>query len=143
MEQSDLDLLQTVPPYHLQAVVKTRRLSLATKGLASLSSQSAATSTLTANEVIEVAPHIFNPASIQEALRGLDELEIVILQELVGCGGRANSRDLALYLTSSGRLSTDKEASADKPATPAIVGTSTLGEPANMLYPTPHPHGLF
>ncbi|HET9920230.1 MAG TPA: helicase-associated domain-containing protein [Ktedonobacteraceae bacterium] len=137
MEQSDLDLLQTVPPYHLQGVARTRRLPLAMKGLASLS---ASTSTLTANEVVEVAPHIFNTASIQEALRSLDDLETTILRELVACGGRANSRDLALYLTSSDGPGTDREASIPPSGMSTIA---SLGEPAKMLYPTPHPHGPF
>lgn len=132
MEHYDLDLLQSVPPYHLQAVAKTRRLPLAAKGLAPLSTS---TTTLTESEVTEVAPHLFNAASISEALRTLGELETAMLRELLACGGRANSRDLALYLVSSGILNLEKAAGI-VPATPA-------SEPANSLYPTAHPHGPF
>ncbi|HLI05167.1 MAG TPA: helicase-associated domain-containing protein [Ktedonobacteraceae bacterium] len=131
MEQNDLDLLQSVPPYHVQAMVKTRRLPLAAKGLAPLT---ASTSTLTENEVTEVAPHLFNPASIHEALRALNELETAIMQELVACGGRANSRDLALYLVSSGVLNLEKSTSN---------GVVPASEPHGSLYPAPHPHGPF
>src|SRR5579884_1302492 len=115
MEQHDLDLLQSVPPYHLQAVAKTRRLPLATKGLPLLA---ASTSTLTLDEVTAVAPHLFNAASIGEAMRSLNELETAILRELLACGGRANSRDLALYLISSGILNLEK-AGGVVPANPA------------------------
>ncbi len=132
MEQHDLDLLQSVPPYHLQAVAKTRRLPLATKGLPLLTTS---TSTLTLDEVTAIAPHLFNAASIGEAMRSLNALETAILRELLACGGRANSRDLALYLISSGILNLEK-AGGVVPATPA-------SEPQGSLYPTPHPHGPF
>src|ERR1700693_543487 len=99
MEQSDLDLLNTVPPYHLQSLVKLRRLSAATKG----QGPGASAATIT---IPEIAQHLFEPATISEATRGLNETEGLILRELVACGGRANSRDLALYFTSNGVFNT-------------------------------------
>jgi hypothetical protein len=123
MEQSDIDLLNTVPPYHLQTLAKLRR----PKG------QSGNTPLLSPSTTIpEIAEHLFHPSTINEAIRSLNDTESLILLELVSCGGRANSRDLALYLTSSGALNSAKE---NEP-----LSTS---EQSSMLYPTPHPHGLF
>ncbi len=123
MEQSDIDLLSTVPPYHLQTLAKLRR----PKG------QSGNIPLLSPSITIpEIAEHLFHPSTINEAIRSLNDTESLILHELVFCGGRANSRDLALYLTSSGALSTAKE---NEPL--------STTEQSSMLYPTPHPHGLF
>ncbi len=123
MEQSDIDLLYTVPPYHLQALAKLRR----PKG------QSANIPLLSPSITIpEIAEHLFHLSTINEAIRSLNDTESLILLELVSCGGRANSRDLALYLTSSGALNSAKE---NEPL--------STGEQSSMLYPTPHPHGLF
>ncbi|MFL5697917.1 MAG: helicase-associated domain-containing protein [Ktedonobacteraceae bacterium] len=123
MEQSDIDLLYTVPPYHLQTLAKLRR----PKG------QSGNIPLLSPSITIpEIAEHLFHPSTINEAIRSLNDTESLILHELVSCGGRANSRDLALYLTSSGALNSAKE---NEP-----LPTS---EQSSMLYPTPHPHGLF
>src|SRR5579859_5060659 len=105
MEQSDLDLLQAVPPYHLQSLAKLRRISPSPKG------QSVSTPTLSsAAPVVEIAQYLFHPSTIYEALRSLNDTEALILGELVACGGRANSRDLALYLSSSGALNPVKGA---------------------------------
>src|SRR5438876_3238953 len=123
MEQSDIDLLYTVPPYHLQSLAKLRR----SKG------QSGNTPLLSSSSPIpEIAEYLFHPSTINEAMRSLNDTESLILFELVSCGGRANSRDLALYLTSSGALASAK-------------GSEPLSasEQSNILYPTPHPHGLF
>src|SRR5579875_1498426 len=103
-------------------MVKTRRLPLAAKRPAPLT---ASTSTLTENKVTEVAPHLFNPASIHEALRAVNELETASMQGLVACGGRANSRDLALYLVSSGVLNLEKSTSN---------GVVPASEPHGSLY---------
>ena len=179
MEQSDLDLLQTVPSYHLQFLAKARRLdrnagaqfiaptssgtstntptsspanpstSASTTGSTGTSSVSSTSST-----VIEVAQHLFNPAMIREAVRGLNDTEWAILGELVACGGRANSRDLALYLTSSGMLYSVKGSPTDRNAGPQPIASTSTGrnlnfngpsasEQGNMLYPLPHPHGVF
>jgi hypothetical protein len=123
MEQSDIDLLYTVPPYHLQSLAKLRR----PKG------QSGNTPLLSSSSPIpEIAEYLFHPSTINEAMRSLNDTESLILFELVSCGGRANSRDLALYLTSSGALASAK-------------GSEPLSasEQSSILYPTPHPHGLF
>ncbi len=122
MEQSDVDLLHTVPPYHLQSLLKLRR----PRGQASSSLAISSTDSLS-----EAAQQLFQPSSIAEAIASLNDTECLILHELVACGGRANSRDLALYLTSSHAASFGK--GADLP----------LGEQTSMLYPTPHPHGVF
>src|SRR6184192_3521335 len=92
MEQSDIELLQTVPPYHLQALVKLRRMP---------SSPSAA--------LPEIAKYLFAPAAIIAAIKSLNDTEVTILRELVACGGRANSRDLALYFSSNKIFNSGKE----------------------------------
>lgn len=137
MEQSDLDLLQTVPTYHLQFLAKNRRLPLAAKGQSADTSSGSALSpaslaSLATPAAIEVAQHLFHATTISEAIRGLNDAERLILRELVACGGRANSRDLALYLTSSSTLYPVKGAES-----------SAIIEQSNMLYPTAHPHGVF
>src|SRR5439155_23454185 len=120
MEQIDIDLLHTVQPYHHQSLVKLRR----TKG------QTANTPTLSSSASIpEIAEYLFNPTSIHEAIRSLNGTEALILRELVACGGRANSRDLALYLTSSGLLDASK-----------VLEPPPFTEQGGGLYPTPHPH---
>ena len=147
MEQSDLDLLQTMPPYHLQAVIKARHVQSPPKvqssGSSSETPSSASSSPL---NTIEIAQSLFDPISIQEALGSLNDLEKIILHELVLCGGRANSRDLALYLTYEGVLAPVKK---DEPTT----NHEMLGLPsapprgyqpgAALQYPVAHPHGLF
>ncbi len=116
MEASDLYLLQNVPPYHLQAVAKARHLPQAQKS----------------------SPDPLNPAEIGEALfdleacrtviRDLGELETRILNELVACGGRANSRDLALYFTSAQLLGQHGEKPpGDKPAAPTTSSSLSSG----------------
>ena len=154
MEQSDIDLLQTVPAYHLQSLVRTRRLPMAMKGQSAgtasaastppsataASSSSSVTKPITGNLAVssadaqEVAASLFKPAVISEALRGCGPIERLLLRELVFCGGRANSRDLALYMVSSGLLGTGKIGDA-QPSYTLIPGSS--------LYPQPHPHGPF
>ena len=147
MEQSDLDLLQTVPPYHLQAVVKARHVQLSpkTRSSGSLPDTPSSPSSNSLN-VIEIAQSIFDPTSIQEALASLSDIEKVIVRELVLCGGRANSRDLALYLTYEGILTPTKK---DEPETNhEILGLSPIAsrgyQPGSALqYPAAHPHGPF
>src|SRR5437879_5690429 len=103
MDQSDLDLLQAIPTYHLDSVVKTRRIPLSP--LDSKSSAGTPTSpSLSPETLLELASYLFNPTSIAVMLQDLGEFETAILRELVACGGRANSRDLALYLTCVGQL---------------------------------------
>src|SRR5207302_9381134 len=93
MEQSDIDLLNTVPPYHLQTLAKLRRPKGQSGNIPLLSPSTT---------IPEIAEHLFHPSTINEAIRSLNDTESLILLELVSCGGRANSRDLALYLTISG-----------------------------------------
>jgi hypothetical protein len=126
MEQSDLDLLQTIPAYHLQSLIKARRLPLSSKDLG-LSSAIASPSA-----IAEIAQHLFLPSSIQEAIRGLSDVELLLLRELVSCGGRANSRDLALYFSRRGLFSPVK-------ASELLI----TAEQSSSLYPIPHPHGAF
>jgi hypothetical protein len=162
MEQNDLDLLYTVPIHHLQTLIKSRRLPVtpgrgvihhAPRNMTSRppvetsdnltpggTNTSAEPSSIT---IREIAQHLFNPKAIDEVLTTLGEKERLILHELVACGGRANSRDLALYLSSSGLLDADKENSLtnhaiDGPSEPA------QGHPQGVpQYPIPHPHGVF
>ena len=140
MEQSDLNLLHTVPLHHLQTLIKSRRLPLSPKGPQVNTSAEPSSITIT-----EIAQYLFNPSALDEVLGGLGEKETLILHELVACGGRANSRDLALYLTSSGLLNADKEAeplliSDSIAASPEATQEHPQGVPR---YPIPHPHGAF
>ncbi len=144
MEQSDLNLLQNVPAYHLQAVIKSRQVARAlSRPLLSEQRNSVLPDSSTLS-VPEVAQYLFNPSAIQEAIHSLEEIERLMLRELVACGGRANSRDLALYLTSKGLLNPLKGKRQTRPlpgSNPA--GTSTIVIHGSPQYPTPHPHGAF
>jgi hypothetical protein len=138
MNVRDLYLLQNVPPYHLQALVKARRLPYSFKGQKSSAlPDSSATTT-------EIAQHLFDPISCRDALRGLGEMEKSILGELVACGGRANSRDLALYLSlvdDAHKLNIASSSTSNSPEVPSRTSTHHQGVPPQ--YPTPHPHGVF
>ncbi len=152
MEQSDLYLLQNVPPYHLQALVKTRRSSFPLK-----EQQVESTADPASTNIPEIAHHLFDPRTIRDAIQSLSEIEALILRELVSCGGRANSRDLALYLTTAGLLNAPKSKRDTTPlSTPSAAGTSistsslergTGGRHSSQggppQYPAPHPHGVF
>ncbi|HLH63623.1 MAG TPA: helicase-associated domain-containing protein [Ktedonobacteraceae bacterium] len=152
MEQSDLYLLQNVPPYHLQALVKAHRSLFPLKDLHLEFAAEPASA-----QVTEIAQHLFDPTVIRDTLQSLSETEVVILKELVSCGGRANSRDLALYLTMAGLLNPPKSKRDTTPLSkPAPSGMSTsapTGEPGiggrhasqggPPQYPAPHPHGTF
>src|SRR5258708_30753460 len=93
MEQSDLYLLQTVPPYHLQALVKARHLAYSFKG------QNINAPSDSARTTAEIARLLFDASSCRDAIRGLSEIEQLILRELVACGGRPNPRHLALHFS--------------------------------------------
>ncbi len=127
MQQSDIELLYTVPPYHLQALAKLRHLPLSFKGETFTPSSIPPLALLT-----EIAEQLFNPAALSESIQNLGEPEALILRELVACGGRANSRDLALYLASSGLIGREK--GTEVPPT---------SYQSSLLYPNPHPHGPF
>lgn len=147
MEQSDLYLLQNVPPYHLQALVKTRR------SLFPLKDQPLESATdLASSQLPEIAQHLFDPPAIRAALQGLSDTEALILRELVSCGGRANSRDLALYLTMAGLLEPPRSkrdtiplSKSDAAGTVGERGTGArhVLQGAPPQYPAPHPHGVF
>src|SRR5215471_7365192 len=94
MQQSDLSLLQSVPPYHLQALVRARHLPYSFKIQDVNKEQDLSSLTIT-----EIARYLFDPTACDDAFQGLAETEMAILYELVACGGRANSRDLALYFS--------------------------------------------
>ncbi|HEU5228156.1 MAG TPA: hypothetical protein VFU49_10130, partial [Ktedonobacteraceae bacterium] len=137
MEQSDLDLLQTVPGYHLQSMIKVRRvpISLKVQTSESAASTSASSDVFSAN-MLEIAQHLLAPAALANALQSLDPLETAILRELVSCGGRANSRDLALYFSNAGLLTSEKTTHG-QPETPR-------SQPGlSVQYPVPQPHGVF
>jgi len=142
MEQSDLYLLQNVPPYHLQALVKARRLPYSFKGQknSALPDSSAITT--------EIAQDLFDPILCRDVLRGLGKLEKSILGELVSCGGRANSRDLALYLSLVNSSTNDayklNHASSSTSNSQEVPSrTSADHQGVSPQYPTPHPHGVF
>src|SRR5437660_11610876 len=94
MEQSDLDLLHTVPPYHLQSLVKLRHMPIASKGQDSVTPAKTSASTTT---IPDIARYHFEHASIHEAIRGLHETEGLILREWVACGCSATSSALPSY----------------------------------------------
>ncbi len=136
MEQSDIDLLQTAPEYHLQTVLK---------GRLTRDQQSPATTTLP-TEPVEVAQYLLNRPDLIRVIRGLDPPASYVLRELVACGGRANSRDLALYITNGDVLSTLKQEAVTAtsellPFGQAPRSTISLGTPPQ--YPIAHPHGVF
>ena len=138
MQQSDLDLLHLVPPHHLQALVKSRRLPPSPR-IQNIDTPAGPSSIA----ITEIAQHLFDPAAISDALQALDERENLILRELVLCGGRANSRDLALYLANSGLLGHGKKLEADPVPLPYSGQVTAEHTPGAPQYPVPHPHGVF
>jgi hypothetical protein len=129
MEQSDLFLLQHVPTYHLQTIAKARNITQPVR------SQGAPAPDAPLVELNDLGNALFDPISCQEAIRELSALEMSILKELAACGGRANSRDLALYLSSLDAPTTGK-AKQDSRRHEALLAHGPQ-------YPTPHPHGPF
>ena len=98
--------------------------------------------------IAEIAQSLFDPTSCLDALSGLTEMEQSILQELIACGGRANSRDLALYFSclqlpleeaSEAVRNTASSASVSKEPSTSLPHHRVV----TLQYPTPHPHGLF
>src|SRR5512135_999995 len=143
MNQNDLSLLQSVPLYHLQAIVKARRLPVSVHGQASNKQFDPSSMPVT-----QLAHYMFDQASCIDALSSLTAMEKSILQELIACGGRANSRDLILYFSclpspledtsESDQTNSSATTSSKKPLT-----TSSQQRMVTLQYPTPHPHGLF
>lgn len=138
MEHSDLLLLQTVPSYHIQAILRTRLAAHA-------ATHNSVEQDPTELSLTELAGYLFEPHTCREMLRALGEAEMCVLRELVACGGRANSRDLALYFSSPGSpfaaFASIHEKSIALRATPLLVAGPATGLPS--LYPAPHPHGPF
>src|ERR1051326_5017069 len=148
IEQIDKDILQTAPAYHLQAVIKARQIPMGMKlqniGPATNNAAIAALS----QAIEELAEYLFAPQSIASALEELGPLEQLMLRELVACGGRANSRDLALYCTMGGFLAADATDGAQsltdhEPAALPARSSSAYVHGAALQYPVAHPHGLF
>lgn len=142
MEQNDLDLLQTVPTSHLESILKTRRLPLSVLASNSeLPAGTAISSSLSPDAILELAGYVFNPNSLTIVVQELGNFEIAILRELVACGGRANSRDLALYLTCVGLLTPLKKAESVVLDIPPTSLPNTPLQPPQ--YPPAHAHGVF
>jgi hypothetical protein len=146
MDQSDLDLLQMVPAYHLQSVLKARHLSLAPLSLGGPVGNPA--SSLPPAVLQDLAQDLFAPTALAAVITQLDELDALILRELVACGGRSNSRDLAFYFSCTGLLEPGKKLEGgDLSDTQEPVRSSLLTAPLLPLqppqYPPAHPHGAF
>ena len=140
MEQSDLYLLQAVPPYHLQAIVKNRSATQTTP-----SKIDASLADVNELNIAEVADYLFEPRACRETLRKLSEIEVSILRTLISCGGRANSRDLALYLEFAGAAFAPSQVAPREKSSPVPAAPVLSTQPGMLpsLYPTPHPHGVF
>jgi hypothetical protein len=143
MEQSDLDLLQLVPLYHLQAVVKARRIPVTLK---TPQADGPASSTPPSN-LADMARFLFDDETLRSLLEELNKVEAAILSELVSCGGRANSRDLAFYLSQTGLFTPTQRPDVSPAHEPLGVQTETPARGAAPFlppqYPVPYPHGSF
>ncbi|GHO44743.1 helicase-associated domain-containing protein [Ktedonospora formicarum] len=133
MKQSDLDLLRTIPIYHLHTIARMRQVTLtgATPGINTNADASESA------ELDEIARQLFEPETLHTLLQNLSEHEQAIIQELLNCGGRANSRDLALYFNSAGLVPSREQGDEIE---------LHLGEESRrgiIHYPPAHPHGLF
>ncbi len=142
MDQSDLDLLQTLPVHHLESVIRARRLPLS---LLLLDKEALAGNDIPAclspEKLLELANQLFNSTSMTTVLQELGEFETVILRELVACEGRANSRDLALYLTCVGLLTPHNKAESGVLTSPPTLLSHMPLQPPQ--YPPAHAHGVF
>lgn len=141
MEQSDLHLLQTIPQYHLQAILKTRGQPALSEGVDGLSDA-------VSSDPETVAGYLFEPHACRDILLSLGASETCVLRELVACGGRANSRDLALYFDSPGSpFGFARSPASEKSASlsSAVYGTTFAPRYTTTpsLYPPAHPHGAF
>jgi hypothetical protein len=142
MDQSDLDLLQAAPTDHLKWVAKTRHIPIAVlDSNREVSVETSAWPLLSSDALLELAGYLFDQTSIALILQELGEFETAILRELVACGGRANSRDLALYLTSVGSLSPSRKAESVILGPPQTFLSSMPLQPPQ--YPPAHAHGVF
>jgi hypothetical protein len=139
MDQNDLELLQTVPLYHLQLIAKARRLPQSSRIFSTGAAPMELSTTASTPVLLEVAHYVLNTDSMSEMLQDLSELEILLLRELVSCGGRTNSRDLALYAHCAGLLDSADSSPNHEPLIAHQPGTAQQ----TPHYPVPHPHGPF
>jgi hypothetical protein len=144
MDQRDLALLQDVPIYHLQSMVRMRRISLPSQ--VQLGEKTVVTPALAE----EIGQQLFSNAQITGLLPELRDVDHLVLQELVACGGRANSRDLAFYFTSSGLLEEHGPGEGLKPEESTRTSSPPLNafpagsvSSSSIQYPVAHPHGIF
>src|SRR6266581_667079 len=79
MEQSDIDLLSTVPPYHLQTLAKLRRPKGQSGNIPLLSPSTT---------IPEIAEHLFHPSTINEAIRRLLMLGLLFWGKQTNFAGR-------------------------------------------------------
>jgi hypothetical protein len=139
VQQSDLDLLQTLPFYHLQAVMKARGIASHLPNGVFAEDNTLASS---ATSLAEIAQALFAEEALREVLTHLSPLEMAILHELVLCGGRANSRDLAFYFSTAGSLSSTRQPADSNdmsgPPAPGLRAYITVPQ-----YPIANPHGTF
>ena len=71
MNQNDLLLLQTAPPYHLQAIVKARRFPVSVHGQNVHKQNDPSSMT-----IAEIAQYLFDPTSCIDTLNGLTEMAV-------------------------------------------------------------------
>lgn len=157
MEHVDVELLQNAPASHMQNVLKARNIPVKRD-----TGDMGTSLTLTPGEI---ARSLFDLNDVSHVLGSLDKLEVAILKELTASGGRANSRDLALYFStimstfeppqtslehssqSYNAISNGSSPIVSSPLTrtasnlPGISPSATGSVPPQ--YPVPHPHGLF
>src|SRR2546421_10709822 len=137
MEQSDLDLLETASMDHLQSVLKARHMPVPSR-----QNSAGAAPTSPSSTTLEIAQLLFEDGPLREVLSSLDEVERTVLRELVACGGRANSRDLALYLTNTGLFTLPKKAESSASHSAFLDTAQDSAPSATLQYPTAHPHGV-
>ncbi|HTI14382.1 MAG TPA: helicase-associated domain-containing protein [Dictyobacter sp.] len=139
MEQSDLDLLRLVPVHHLQAIARTRHASNSAQAFLSGASSDNSSVAIPDAVIMEIARSIFAEDTIRDRLCELDDVAAAVLREFVYCGGRANSRDVALFLSYAGQLSNEPPGGAFE------RGEAEQSEISStpIHYPNPHPHGIF
>jgi XPB/Ssl2-like helicase family protein len=137
MEQSDLDILETASMDHLQSVLKTRHMPLPSR-----QSSVGAAPPSSSSPTLEIAQLLFEDGPLREVLSSLDEVERAVLRELVACGGRANSRDLTLYLTNTGLSTPAKKAEPSATHSSFLDSVQESELSATLQYPIAHPHGV-
>ncbi|GHO74320.1 hypothetical protein KSD_20910 [Ktedonobacter sp. SOSP1-85] len=139
MKPRDVELLETIPLYHLHTLARSRQIPLTdATPEANVSADASASA-----ELGEVARQLFDADVLSTLVRTLGEGEWLILRELVLCGGRANSRDLAFYCHSAGLLSTRQQAGEQPGEMGAVSAYGIENTHKPIAYPPAHPHGPF